>query len=266
MVRSTKRHEREPRAQVDTLAPFRGHSLIAVPIRLEHAVCGVLLLIERQGQGAFSPRDTQLVELFSGYISRAILNAIDIIKQNELAQYDPLTNIYNVRNLMPLLETEVRRAQSCDDDLAVMFVDLDRLKPVNDRYGHQFGSEAIKRAANALQDTLGSDGTVFRFGGDEFVIVLPCTDVRAATSIAEELLKSIRRQIPGPMPDGGKIPKMTASIGIATMHSSLNPLRSRRSKRLSMASRLLTIADRALYRAKRLGRARLAIGSRRDDK
>jgi len=260
------RQQRAVHAQVDELAPFRGQSMVAVPVRLEQAVCGVLLLIQRRDQVSYSERDLQLAELFAGYISRAILNAVDIIKQNELAQYDPLTNIFNVRNLMPLLEAEIRKAQNSSDDLSVMFIDLDHLKPVNDRYGHQFGSEAIKRAAQALQDTVGGDGTVFRFGGDEFVVILPRTDVRAAEHIATDLLKAIRRQIPGPMPEGGKIPQMTASIGIATLRSSLSVKAKKGQKRPSAASRLLTVADRALYRAKRLGRARIAKGNRRDDR
>lgn len=265
VVRDNKSHGSTMYAQLDEFAPFEGQSLVAVPVNLEQAICGVLVLIQRRGRSVYSARDVQLVELFSGYISRAILNAVDIIKQNELAQYDPLTNIYNVRNLMPLLETDIRRSQLNGDDLAVMFIDLDRLKPVNDRYGHQFGSEAIKRAAQALQTTIGQDGVVFRFGGDEFVVILPRTDIKAANLLAEDLLKAIRKQIPGPMPEGGKVPKMTASIGIATLHSCLNGKTSRGSKNLSSASRLLTIADRALYRAKRLGRARVALGRRQDD-
>jgi diguanylate cyclase (GGDEF)-like protein len=266
LVRGSKQRRADLQAQVDDLAPFRGQSMVAVPVRLEQAVCGVLLLIQRRDQPSYSDRDLQLAELFAGYISRAILNAVDIIKQNELAQYDPLTNIFNVRNLMPLLEAEIRKAQNSGDDLSVMFIDLDHLKPVNDRYGHQFGSEAIKRAAQALQDTVGGDGTVFRFGGDEFVVILPRTDVRAAESIAGDLLKAIRKHIPGPMPEGGKIPKMTASIGIATLRSSLSDRLRNGKKRPSAASRLLTVADRALYRAKRLGRARVAKGTRRDDR
>ncbi|QQR90650.1 MAG: GGDEF domain-containing protein [Myxococcales bacterium] len=266
IARSDHQTMKKLRAQMDGIADISGKSLVAYPVRLESAICGVLVLVQRKSKKAFSERDMQLVELFSGYISRAILNAVDILKQNELALYDPLTGILNVRSLGARLEMDIKTAQATNGDVAVLFADLDRLKRLNDRMGHPYGSEAIRRTANALQDTLSDRGTVFRFGGDEFVAICPGLSMKQAEGVSRELLDAIKTQVAGPTPEGSNLPKMTISIGIATLRSCLRETRHDKDLQPSPASRLITVADRALYRAKRAGRARASRGTKRDDR
>ena len=252
-------------ARIDHLVQSSNRSLIATPIRLEREVCGVLVLFDRQEKENFSDQDMEIVDLLAGYLSRAVLNAVDIIKQNEMAMYDSLTGLYNVRGLMRKLDKLIEAADRSGADLSVLFVDLDKLKQLNDRFGHQYGSEAIRRTALALNDTVGDRGTVFRFGGDEFVVVCPNTDLENAEYIAEALTAAVRRQTPGPMPGGKPIPVMTVSIGIATLHSSLKREKKSKCDGPSRSARLLTVADRALYRAKNKGRDRSAKALTADD-
>lgn len=252
-------------AKLDEMSAFHTRSMIAVPIRLENAVCGVFELLNRRGRGGFSERDVELAELFAEYVSRAILNAVDILKQNELAQHDDLTRLRNVRALDAALLAETERAVREGTDLCVMFADVDRLKRINDRLGHHAGSEAIRRTAGAMAITLADRGEAFRFGGDEFVVVCPGLDIDTGHAVAEELRAGVRRATPGPLALGGELSPLSLSIGIATLRASLAEPNGMREPPARRAQRLLAVADKALYRAKRRGRARTARATRRDD-
>lgn len=235
---------------------FRTKSIVAVPVKLEQAVCGVLELVNRRGNRGFTDRDVALTELLAQYISRAILNAVDILKQNELAYEDELTGTRNVRALDSHLEHAVRHADEHESDVAVLFVDVDRLKRLNDQRGHRMGSEALRRTGHALTQGVGEHGAVFRFGGDEFVVVCPSTHLGEAKTLAERLRKEVWTETKGPVRDEGALPSVSISIGVATLRQSLGS----ENKELSLserAARLLSAADRALYVAKNRGRGRV---------
>lgn len=248
-------------SEVDRFATFETRSLVATPVRLERAVCGVFELVNRRGRRGFSERDVQLVELISQYASRAILNAVDVLKQNELAKRDELTGLLATRWLEPRLEREIARARR-DEDVSVLFVDVDRLKRVNDRMGHRAGSEALRRVGAAVASVVPAPCAAFRFGGDELVIVCPATDGTAAELLAAEIRDAVRRTTAGPMPHGGKLPAITVSVGVATLRTALGKKRSSAPR----SARLLTAADNALYRAKEHGRDRSARATVKDDR
>ncbi len=245
-------------AQVDDHAGFRTRSVIAAPIRLERAVCGVFELVNRKGRASFSERDVALVELIAHYVSRAIMNAVDVIKQNDLAFIDSLTHLRNDRGLEAFLDLSLRGTS----DTAVLFCDVDRLKQINDRFGHRMGSEALKRTARAIATSVGNRGIPFRFGGDEFVIVCPGLSMTAAQSVAEDVQKAVRTTTKGPVRDGGALPAVTISIGVASTKASLKA----RKARARRGARLLAAADGALYRAKHAGRCRVACATPKDDR
>lgn len=229
---------------------------LAVPLRLERAVCGVLALGNRPGK-RFTPRHVEVAELIAGYAARAILNAVDLLKQNEWALHDELTGVLHVRALEPTLERSVRRAQRAGADLAVLFVDVDHLKDVNDTLGHRAGSETLRRVGQALRARLGDRGEVFRFGGDEFVVVAPKTTGRAALALANDLRSAVARGTGGVF-DGTALPSITASVGVAALRSSA---RESGQAAAAVAARLLGAADRALYRAKNAGRNAAVLAS-----
>jgi diguanylate cyclase (GGDEF)-like protein/PAS domain S-box-containing protein len=152
------------------------------------------------------------------------------------ALHDSLTNLPNRRLLRDRLETALARAQRSASTVAVLFIDLDRFKDVNDTLGHDAGDEVLVGVANGIYSALRSCDTVARLGGDEFVVV--CEDVNDdndVTRLAERLLAGIRR----PVHVRGHTVSVTASIGIAIA-----------GPRLASGDELLRLADVAMYRAK----------------
>jgi len=233
---------------------------IAVTVRLEHAVCGVLVVLARRGR-QFAERDVEIVELLARYASRAILNAVDVLKQNELARRDELTGVRNVRGLHDELDAVLAKATREQADAAVFFVDVDHLKRVNDRLGHAAGSETLKRVGRALAETVGAAGEVYRFGGDEFVVVAPTLDATAARALGAAMRVAVRAASSGALRHIGVLPGVTISVGVATLRGSLRARGDARGR----ASRLLVAADRALYRAKHAGRDAVSMATLRDD-
>ncbi len=248
--------------QVDAEAGFHTRSLVATPVRLERQVCGVFELVNRRGKRRFTKHDIELVALLGGYMSRAILNGVDMLKQTELALRDELTGLGNVRRLEPELEQAVKVAARARSDLSILFVDVDRLKQLNDRLGHRAGSEALRRVGAVLATAIGDEGFAYRFGGDEFVVLLPGHDGDAAEAVAQRLRSAVAKGTRGPIRHGGTLPRITVSVGLATLADALAPGRSTAARR---TARLLAAADRALYRAKRKGRNQVARATRRDD-
>lgn len=233
---------------------------IAVAVRLEHAVSGVLVFSARRGR-QLAARDVEIIELLARYVSRAILNAVDVLKQNNLARRDELTGVRNVRGLHDELGEAVKRAVRKRADVAVFFVDVDHLKRVNDQLGHAAGSETVKRVGHALAQTVGAAGEVYRFGGDEFVIVAPALDVAAARALGAKMRSAVREASPGALRHIGDLPGVTISVGVATLRGSLRARGDERRR----ASRLLVAADRALYRAKHAGRDAVSVATVQDD-
>lgn len=247
--------------KTDARSKFCTRSVIAVPVRIERRVCGVLELVNRKGRSSFSGDDVELVEHLARHVSSAITNAVDVLKQNHLATHDELTGLRNARALDAYLLESLRQVtRSPKRDISVLFVDVDRLKQINDRYGHQAGSEAIRRVGHATEAAVGDRGEVFRFGGDELIVVCPGISLEQACEVAAEVVEAVRRSdaLSNRVP-GGQTP-LTVSIGAASR------LQSMRQGNDNLAARLLGAADRALYRAKEQGRDRCGRATRRDDR
>lgn len=249
-------------AELDRVMAFETRNLLAAPVSLEDEPCGVLELVNRIDAPGFGERDEVLLKHLAAHISRSILNAVDVLKQNHLVLHDHLTGVRNMRGADAELDAAVRRAKRSQGDVAVLFADVDHLKPVNDSLGHRAGSEALRRVAAVLQGGLGKHGTVHRFGGDEFLVVYPQCDVGAVEGLAKHLRFVMPRETEGAVPGAGKLPPITVSIGIATY---LTALRHDARSRMSVRQRLIVAADRALYRAKNAGRNRVERATPADD-
>jgi two-component system cell cycle response regulator len=160
----------------------------------------------------------------------------------ELAERDGLTGLYNHRYFVDMLEREFARARRYHRPLSLVMVDLDGFKAINDACGHPQGDLVLKQISRLLLQTLRFVDVVARYGGDEFVLVLPETEVRQAMKLAGRILEEIRQNPFFNSQDGKTFP-LSASIGVACyrpQHSS--------------AGHLLKEADRALYEAKKKGR------------
>jgi two-component system cell cycle response regulator len=155
---------------------------------------------------------------------------------------DPLTGLYNRRYLESHFERISERLKEEGKTISLLMLDLDHFKNVNDTYGHDSGDQVLQAVAKRIVSNLRGFDTAVRFGGEEFVILLPDAPLSAAVSTAERLCKSIS-SAPVPMSNGGEAISITASLGAATMMAGDESL-----------EELVRRADAALYHAKRTGR------------
>jgi len=161
-----------------------------------------------------------------------------------LATHDSLTELLNRRELVTRISGILGRSPRTGGNVGVLFIDLDGLKPVNDTYGHAVGDGVIVTVARRIRDQVRSDDALARFGGDEFVLVLPA--IHSAAD-AERIAESLHRAVEVPMDIDGHDIRMTISIGVSVAHPGQDP------------GVAMQRADAALYRAKREGRARTAV-------
>jgi diguanylate cyclase (GGDEF)-like protein len=149
----------------------------------------------------------------------------------QLAVSDPLTGLGNYRRLMTVLEEEIARSRRLLKTFAVLLLDVDHLKRINDRHGHLVGGRALCRVAAVLRDSCRVTDTAARFGGDEFALLLPDTDQPAA--------KQVAARIGGLLAHDQEVPRVTASVGVAVYPRDGESV-----------TALLEAADRALYAMK----------------
>ena len=167
------------------------------------------------------------------------------------ATTDALTGIANRRTILDMLGKELDRCRRAKTACAVVFVDLDHFKQVNDTYGHPAGDEVLRQAAATLRAILRPYDLVGRYGGEEFVVVLPGCEVEGARAAAERLRAAVAGTA---ITAGGARLQVTCSMGVAAATSANAWDR----------DRLLSEADAALYRAKREGRDRVVVAGAKD--
>lgn len=248
-------------AAVDREMDYETRSLAAIPIRIDESVCGVLELVNRQGQAGYSTSDLTLLRVFADFISISIQSVLDGRIAQEIARKDNLTGLCNDRFLHIALTQTIERCRAAGDDLAVLFLDLDYFKRVNDTHGHLAGSQVLREVGAILHAlTPQPEGVPARYGGDEFVIVAPGLDLDGAVDLAEEMraaiLNSVFLSAPGDIhPERLDLTGQTCSIGIATLRRHIaEEMSTERVK-----STLLRLADSAMYVAKETGRNRTAV-------
>ena len=233
-------------------------SVIAAPVAIGGAVFGVIELADRLDGAPFDARDLALLDVFAGYTSSALQNALDGKRLHELARRDDLTGLFNDRWLHLRLMEMIAEADEAGRSLALLFFDLDRFKAVNDTHGHLAGSEVLRQVGFLLRRTVDAPGVVAaRYGGDEFVVALPDTEMPAALAAAERIRAAIQdatfldRRFGPDLPPLHLSGAVTASFGVAVYHPT-----STGAPHLKEAD-LLRRADTAMYAAKAAGKNRV---------
>ena len=244
---------------------FKTSNLVAVPIRIEQTVCGVLELINRVGNSGFTEKDKQLLEVFARYTSASIENLLDAQRASEMARLDDLTGLFNDRFFHHRLTEDLIRADVTESSLGLLFLDLDNFKGVNDNHGHLAGSQVLKEFGYLLKKTVLEEGaTLARYGGDEFVVILPDHEVDAAMEVANriraaltetEFLQGTFSWAEQPVYWQGSL---TCTVGVAVYPQHL-PRRGTTDLKKNL---LLRAADQAMYVGKSLGKNRVEVAER----
>jgi diguanylate cyclase (GGDEF)-like protein len=244
-------------AEFDEQLGHKTHSVVCVPIYIGKTVCGVLELINRLDGNIFTERDKTLLEIFAGYTSFTLQNALDAKRAHELAKKDDLTGLYNDRWFNVRLSETLSDARKSGNEAVLIFMDLDRFKAINDRHGHLAGSQVLREVGFLLKRIVQQgDATVARYGGDEFVIVLPNTKLDDGIALCEEVRRTIEettflaREWGFSMPPLHLAGLLSASLGIA-QHLPIDDLNESLEQE---KSDLLRRADAAMYQAKSLGK------------
>jgi len=223
--------------RIDKVIHFKIRSLLSVPIISKGKTIGVIEVVRKDRERPFSKDDLdfmlKLVDLAALAIERATLYQ----KMAELVITDDLTKLFNTRYLHRTLDTEIYRCDRYKTSLSLIFMDVDHFKIINDTYGHLVGSKLLVEIAQLLLKHLRTADIVARYGGDEYVIVLPQTPPESASRIAERLRKNIEQNVF--LKKDGYFIKVTASFGVASYPESAKTKED-----------LLRLADEAMYRIK----------------
>lgn len=174
----------------------------------------------------------------------------EVARLREISTTDDLTQVFNRMHMLEILQREFKRHQRTGDPLATLMVDIDFFKNVNDTYGHKFGDQVLMDFAALLRDSVRESDVVGRYGGEEFICILPETDLEGAMALAEKLRATFESHR---FSQGLFKLDLTASFGVAAV-----------SAEVATADALIQLSDRALYRAKRAGRNRVCHAEARE--
>lgn len=199
--------------RVDEMTKWHTRSLICMPLCSKKRVLGVIQLVNVDMKG-FGGSELLLLQAMADYAAIAIENARAVERIQELTITDDCTGLYNARHLYKQLEAEVNRSSRFGYQFSVLFIDLDHFKMVNDTHGHLVGSRLLGEVGLIIKANLRMIDCAFRYGGDEFVVLLPQTNKDSATVVARRLLQAFRNS--EFVKSEGLSLNVRASLGVAT--------------------------------------------------
>ncbi len=224
-------------ARFDDASGIVTGSLLAVPLRSKGRVLGVVELVNPRGGHPFDAADQRTLEALADYAAIAIDNARAYERIRELTLRDEHTGLFNSRHLWRQLELEVARTARTGRPFSLVFVDLDHFKQVNDTRGHQAGSAVLLEVGELLRSCIRAIDVPVRYGGDEFVVLLPETGRDHALAMAERIRATMAAR--SFLADPGPGLSLTASFGLATCPDDGDT-----------AEKVVQAADTAMYRVK----------------
>ena len=241
---------KDPRfaGHVDELTNMLTNSIICVPIRTKERVLGVIEIVNYVGKRDFETEDVALLQAMADYAAIALENAMHVQRIHELTITDDVTSLYNARHLNFVLETEIYRSNRYHYEFSLIFIDLDHFKEVNDTYGHLAGSKLLRELADVIRGGLRMIDHAFRYGGDEFVVLLPQTSKEAATVVARRLRARVNETTFLQEEDLNL--KITASLGMATFPADA-----------TTKAEMIRLADEAMYLVKNTSRNNIAVAN-----
>jgi diguanylate cyclase (GGDEF)-like protein len=234
--------------RIDEMTRWETRSIICFPLRSRLRVLGVIQLVNVD-MDHFGEQEIFFLQSLCDYAAIAIENAHSFEKIQELTITDDCTGLYNARHLYKTLETEVYRSSRFGYEFTVVFIDLDHFKQVNDTHGHLIGSKLLAEIGYLIKAQLRLIDYAFRYGGDEFVVLLPQTGKDSALVVAKRLRDSLR--VSAFCKEEGLNLNVRASMGIATYpHDAKTP------------HDIIRQADEMMYLVKNSSRDNIGIAQR----
>jgi two-component system, cell cycle response regulator len=238
---------KDPRPTMVAGISLESKAAIVIPLVADDRLLGVIRAV-KMGAGSYTPDHFRLAKTLADQAVLTIAATRAFERAENLAVTDELTGLYNARHFHARLDEETTRAVRHARNLALLLLDADGLKPINDRFGHQEGDRLLKHVASLLRQRARTSDIIARVGGDEFAIIQPETEVVGGV-VAAQRIHSAMRDVPFATV-GGDTPPTSLSIGVSGVpehaHSSAELFRS---------------ADAALYESKRAGKDRTTVAT-----
>ncbi len=220
---------------------YKTRSFVSVPIVVDDVARGVLNVADPVGDGDFTVQDLATLEMLAGHIATCLRERDQEEALKLLADTDPLTWLFNRRHFDRRLAAESDRAKRSEHLLAVLMIDVDDFKHINDTYGHAVGDQVLRGVGLAIRDAVRVYDVPTRYGGDEFGIILPEADSESAARVARRILEKLgAAPLPEAMAAAGEAVRL--SIGVSTYPRPAADVAS-----------LVETADSAMYDAKKAG-------------
>ena len=231
--------------------PYRTFSFAAVPMLSGADAIGVLAATDKKDGSAFERQDVAALRLFSASAALAVKAALSEAEAHRLAHaatVDALTGLFNRPYLDARLHQEFERARRGSSSLTLLLADIDDFKTVNDTHGHQIGDAVLQAVAGVLRSAVRVFDVCARYGGDEFAILMPSSDQTSVAASAERIRRSVA-DFGGDEEGGGRLPRVTMSVGVAVIEPGDTP------------PDLVRRADECLYVAKAEGKNRVRLSA-----
>lgn len=234
----------------ETIADKYRDTVVYLPLTVQGKSVGLLIVDNLLSRNPIMKEDLGSLGSFAGQIALAVDNSMLFERVQELSQYDELTKLPVRRYFMERLQEEVYRAERFGQPVALIWMDLDHFKEVNDTYGHQVGDVVLKEVSRVIMSNLRKIDMPCRYGGDEIVIMLPQSRLDEAKAIANRLSREAKEiRIPGSFANAPEV-RVSVSQGVATFPGDAASL-----------DELMKHADEALYQVKTTGRGGVAVYS-----
>jgi diguanylate cyclase (GGDEF)-like protein len=225
---------------------YRTSSFVAVPVRASRDILGIICVTDRRDNQPFTHEDVSTLRGIAAPAALALGRERALLQAEAYAHaaaVDPLSGAFNRRHFHVRLEEELQRSRRHEIQLALLMIDIDDFKSVNDSFGHLAGDTVIKGIADIMRRSVRVFDVCARFGGEEFAIIMPGSGTASATSVAERIRERIESFRPADRTLEGL--SITASVGLAVSSTGIS------------AREIIARADQALYLAKRAGKNRV---------